>query len=97
MFSKFYLLKIYRNKVTILGLSPCIIIADLKILAPAHTLNAVNINTPKSPAKGCQTGMITDVACLNTISIGVQIGNNDKPVAKLLKGLSMIGIIKLSK
>ena len=81
------------NSKPILGLLPCMIIQERKILPPIQTDSRVKISTPRSPAIGCQMGMVTCVACRTSISIGVNGGINDIVVAKLPNGFCITGII----
>ena len=69
-----------------LGGVPCMRIATRKIRPPAHTKKMVHNNTPIKPTKGCQAGILSGVANLSVISIGVKNGIRDDQVEKLLSG-----------
>ena len=47
--------------------------------------------TPTSPATGCQTGMVTGVASLMIMSVGVKGGINESVVAMLPAGFCIMG------
>ncbi len=81
-----YPLTINLTNVPILGFFPCSKIADLKILPPAQTEKSANISTKITPRTGCQKGMVTCVASLTGINIGVNGGNKEAQIAKLLIG-----------
>ena len=88
-----YPLKAYLNKTDSLGFWPLVSINALNIRDPRYTEKIVNKTTPIRPTTGCQAGMLTGVACLISISIGVKGGNRDNPVEKLLNGSFNTGII----
>ena len=70
------------------------IMLDRKILPPAQTARIVKIVIPITPTIGCHIGMVTGVAWRTIISIGVNGGNSETQVAKLLIGFWINGIIK---
>ena len=56
--------------------------AVLNILAPIHTVKRVKRITPINPTMGCQSGMVTVVANLIIIMVGVKGGISDRVVAR---------------
>ena len=65
---------------------PCMRIATRNILPPAQTKIIVKRITPNKPTIGCQKGILSGVAILSVINIGVKGGISDIQVEKLLNG-----------
>jgi hypothetical protein len=86
-----YLLKAYLNRFAMVGFCPWIRMAVLNIRAPIQMVNKVNRITPTNPAIGCQMGMVTGVASLITIIVGVNGGIRERVVARLPEGSWITG------
>ena len=81
-----YPFMIYFSMVPNFGRLPTMMMHDLNNRPPAQTDRAVNKNIPIKPTMGCHIGIVTGVACLISINIGVNGGNNEAQVAKAPNG-----------
>ena len=68
--------------------------AVLNTLAPIQTVNRVKSNTPRSPTRGCQIGMVTGEASRIIIMVGVNGGISARVVASGPMGSEMTGAIR---
>ena len=76
------------------GFCPWISMAVRKIRAPTHTVNRVKRITPINPTMGCQVVIVTSVASLIIIIVGVNGGIKDSVVAKDPDGSWITGTIR---